>query len=80
MIDELECLEFQIIIGIYGSRFLKIYFLDLLSRVHIFENRIEYLSWRRFVFKCCITGNFNFKAIHFFVVILWFVLYKLLFV
>ena len=65
MIGELECLEFQIIIGFYGSRLLKIYFLDLLSRVHIFKNLIEYLGWRMFVFKCCITENFNFKVIQF---------------
>ena len=34
VIEELECLEFQLIIGIYGSRFFKIYFLDSLPRVH----------------------------------------------
>ena len=35
MIEELECLEFQLIISIYGCTFLKIYFLGSLSKVHI---------------------------------------------
>ena len=30
------------------------------------------------MFKCCITENFNFKVIHVFVVILWFVQFVLL--
>ena len=36
VIKELECLELQLTISIFGSRFIKIYFLDLLfSRAHI---------------------------------------------
>ena len=77
-IEKVECLEFQLIIGIYGSRFLKIYFPDSLSRVHILRTFWNILGWRRSVFKCCITKNLNFKFIHFLVVTLWFVLYKLL--
>ena len=76
---ELECLEFQLIIGIYGSRFLKIYFLDSLSRVHV-KNLIEYLGWRRFVFKMLHHRKIQLQGYSFLVIMLLLVLYKLVFI
>ena len=36
------------------------------SSAFMVKNLVEYLGWRRSVFKCCITENFNFKVIHLF--------------